>query len=98
MMRAASAELPPDRPPPVPSLTQKMAHKSVTGAVRVAVRGLGGEGPGLRRSEEHQGLPHAHHRRPGMPHAASDGLLGLHGCVPEEGALKKEALMHANTT
>jgi hypothetical protein len=42
------------------TLSHKIAHKSVTGAVRVAVRGLGGEGPGLRRSSEHQGLPHHH--------------------------------------
>jgi hypothetical protein len=39
-------------------LAQKTAHMSVTGAIRVAVRSLGGE-QGLRRSSVHQGLPRA---------------------------------------
>mmetsp|Transcript_7236 Transcript_7236/g.15790 ORF Transcript_7236/g.15790 Transcript_7236/m.15790 type:complete len:424 (-) Transcript_7236:117-1388(-) len=38
-------------------LQHKVAHKSVTGAVRVAVRSLGGTGPGLRREAAHQQLP-----------------------------------------
>nr|AML77437.1 putative LOV domain-containing protein [Heterochlamydomonas inaequalis] len=38
------------------TLTHKLAHKGVTGAVRVAVRSLGGE-QGLRRSLDYQGLP-----------------------------------------
>lgn len=36
-------------------MSQKMAHKSVTGAARVAVRSLAEHG--LRRSSEYQGLP-----------------------------------------
>nr|AML78096.1 putative LOV domain-containing protein [Lobochlamys segnis]AML79264.1 putative LOV domain-containing protein [Oogamochlamys gigantea] len=39
-----------------PTVTQKIVHKGVTGALRVAVRSLGGD-VGLRRSCEHQGLP-----------------------------------------
>nr|AML77166.1 putative LOV domain-containing protein [Chloromonas subdivisa] len=93
---SAATELPP-KPSAPPTLTQKMAHKSVTGAVRVAVRGLGGEGPGLRRSIEYQGLPHAHHRPPGMLHAQSaSGMMGL---PPMENISENHlGLMHANTT
>ena len=85
----------PDRPPPLPTLTQKMAHKSVTGAVRVAVRGLGGEGPGLRRSIEYQGLPHARGHASGMPHFHSaEERQGLTLDQIEEHRLDKT---HANS-
>lgn len=43
-------------PPAHSSMSIKMAHKGVTGAVRVAVRSLGAS-EGLRRSIDNQGLP-----------------------------------------
>eukprot|EP00775_Hariotina_reticulata_P006688 gene6688-6911_t len=45
-------------PPPRLQLNHRMAHLGVTGAVRVACRGLSGDAGGLRRSIDHQGLPH----------------------------------------
>nr|AML79331.1 putative LOV domain-containing protein [Chlamydomonas sp. BC-2016] len=66
-------------PSPAPALTlsQKMAHQGVTGAIRVAVRSLGGEA-GLRRSLDHQTMPHSlpHH----SPSRYAGAQVGTHAC------------------
>jgi hypothetical protein len=57
-----------------------MAHYSVTGAVRVACRGLSGQHGGLRRSMDCQGLPRRGYSRSlsidGTAAAAAAGRLG----------------------
>lgn len=66
------------RPHPV-GITQKVAHKGVTGAVRVAVRSLGGD-VGLRRSMEFHGLPQRSNppsRSSSVATSVSSASLGL---------------------
>lgn len=54
-----------------------MAHYSVTGAVRVACRGLSGQHGGLRRSMDCQGLPRRGYSRSlSMDGAAAAGAGG----------------------
>lgn len=62
-------------------LVHKTAHMSATGAIRVAVRSLGGE-QGLRRSLAHQGLPRS----------TSSPLASRQGSAKSIGSLSSKSL------
>ncbi len=67
-------------------LVHKTAHMSATGAIRVAVRSLGGE-QGLRRSMAHQGLPRS----------SSSPLASRQGSAKSIGSLSPKSLPETGT-